>query len=51
MAEAAGGEVFVSETVKDIIAGSALRFEDRGTYGLKGIEGPRRLFAVARPAD
>lgn len=47
MAEAAGGEVFVSETVKDIIAGSALRFEDRGTYELKGIEGPRRLFAVA----
>jgi pimeloyl-ACP methyl ester carboxylesterase len=51
MAEAAGGEVFVSETVKDIIAGSALRFEDRGTYELKGIEGQRRLFAVARPAD
>ncbi len=51
MAEAMGGKVFVSETVKDIIAGSALRFEHRGTYELKGIEGQRRLFAVARPAD
>lgn len=47
MATAAGGEVLVSETVKDIVAGSALRFEDRGAYQLKGIEEPRRLFAVA----
>ena len=48
MANAAGGEVLVSETVKDIVAGSALRFQDRGTHQLKGIEEPRRLFAVAR---
>jgi class 3 adenylate cyclase len=48
MASATGGEVLVSETVKDIVAGSALRFEDRGAYQLKGIEEPRRLFAVAR---
>jgi class 3 adenylate cyclase/pimeloyl-ACP methyl ester carboxylesterase len=48
MANAAGGEVLVSETVKDIVAGSALRFEDRGTHELKGIEEPRRLFAIAR---
>jgi len=47
MAKAAGGEVLVSETVKDIVAGSALRFEDRGTHDLKGIEGRRNLFAVA----
>ena len=47
MAKAAGGELLVSETVKDIVAGSALRFEDRGTHELKGIEGPRNLFAVA----
>jgi class 3 adenylate cyclase len=46
MASAAGGEVLVSQTVKDIVAGSALRFEDRGTHELKGIEGSRRLFAV-----
>lgn len=48
MANAAGGEVLVSETVKDIVAGSALRFLDRGTHQLKDIEEPRRLFAVAR---
>jgi pimeloyl-ACP methyl ester carboxylesterase len=48
MASAAGGETLVSETVKDIVAGSALRFQDRGTHHLKGIEEPRRLFAVAR---
>jgi class 3 adenylate cyclase len=48
MASAGGGETLVSETVKDIVAGSALRFQDRGTHHLKGIEEPRRLFAVAR---
>jgi class 3 adenylate cyclase len=48
MANADGGEILVSETVKDIVAGSALRFQDRGTHQLKGIEDPRRLFAVAR---
>jgi class 3 adenylate cyclase len=47
MTEAAGGEVLVSETVRDIVAGSGLRFIDRGVYKLKGIEGERRLFAVA----
>jgi class 3 adenylate cyclase len=46
MAGAAGGEVLVSDTVKDIVAGSALRFQDRGTHHLKGIDEPRRLFAV-----
>lgn len=48
MANATGGEVLVSETVKDIVAGSALRFQDRGQHELKGIEGRRRLYAVAR---
>ena len=48
MANAAGGEVLVSDTVKDIVAGSALRFQDRGTHRLNGVEEPRRLFAVAR---
>ena len=46
MAKAAGGEVLVSETVKDIVAGSGLTFEDRGLHELKGIDGARRLFAV-----
>jgi class 3 adenylate cyclase len=48
MARASGGEVLVSETVKDIVAGSALRFQDRGQHELKGIEGRRRLYASPR---
>jgi class 3 adenylate cyclase len=48
MAEAAGGEVLVSQTVKDIVAGSGLRFVDRGLRQLKGIEGEWRIFAVAQ---
>jgi len=47
MSTAGGGEVLVSGTVKDIVAGSALRFEDRGVHELKGIDGPRRLYAVS----
>jgi class 3 adenylate cyclase len=46
MAKAAGGEVLVSETVRDIVAGSGVRFEERGLHELKGIEGARQLFAV-----
>jgi class 3 adenylate cyclase len=46
MSKAAGGEVHASETVKDIVAGSGLSFEDRGVHDLKGIEGPRRLLAA-----
>jgi class 3 adenylate cyclase len=48
MAEAAGGDVLVSQTVRDVVAGSGLRFVDRGLRTLKGIEGERRIFAVAR---
>ncbi len=40
------GEVLVSSTVKDLVAGSGLRFEDRGTHELKGVPGEWRLFAV-----
>ena len=36
----------LSETVKDIVAGSRLTFQDRGVHTLKGVDGPRRLFAV-----
>jgi pimeloyl-ACP methyl ester carboxylesterase len=46
MAQAQGDEVLVSETVRDVVAGSGLAFDDRGVHHLKGIEGPRRLFAV-----
>ena len=43
---AAPGEVLVSSTVKDLVAGSGLRFEDRGTHTLKGIPDRWRLFAL-----
>jgi class 3 adenylate cyclase/pimeloyl-ACP methyl ester carboxylesterase len=45
-AEAEPGEVLVSSTVRDLVAGSGLRFKDRGMVGLKGIPGEWRLFAV-----
>jgi pimeloyl-ACP methyl ester carboxylesterase len=41
------GEVLVSSTVKDIVAGSGLRFDARGTQVLKGIPGEWRLFSAA----
>jgi class 3 adenylate cyclase len=44
---AGSGEVLVSSTVVDLVAGSGLVFEDRGEHELKGVPGPRRLFAVA----
>ena len=40
------GEVLVSHTLKDLVAGSGLRFTDRGTHALKGVPGDWRLFAV-----
>jgi hypothetical protein len=39
-------EVFVSSTVKDLVAGSGLRFVDRGVHNLHGVPGEWRLFAV-----
>jgi class 3 adenylate cyclase len=42
------GEVLVSSTVKDLVAGSGIRFDDRGTTELRGIGGEWKLFAVAR---
>lgn len=41
------GEVLVSSTVRDLVAGSGLRFEDRGSHELKGVPGTWRLFALA----
>jgi class 3 adenylate cyclase len=46
-AQADPGQVLVSSTVKDLVAGSDLRFADRGTHSLKGVPGEWRLFAVA----
>ena len=45
-AHADPGEVVVSSTVKDLVAGSGLRFADRGVHMLKGVPGKRRLFAA-----
>jgi class 3 adenylate cyclase len=47
MDTAGPGEVIVSSTVKDLVAGSGLRFEDRSTHDLRGVPGEWRLFAVA----
>jgi len=44
--EAAPGEVLVSSTVKNLVAGSGLAFQDRGAHELKGVPGEWRLYAV-----
>ena len=44
-AAAPAGEVLVSNTVRDLVAGSGIEFEDRGDHELKGV-GSRRLYAV-----
>jgi class 3 adenylate cyclase len=47
VSSAAGpGEVLVSGTVKDLVAGSGIEFEDRGAHELKGVPGEWRLYAV-----
>ena len=45
--EAGPGEVVVSSTVKDLVAGSGIEFRERGVAELKGVPGEWRLFAVA----
>jgi class 3 adenylate cyclase len=44
--EARPGEVLVSRTVKDLVAGSGIEFEDRGSRSLKGLDSEWRLFAA-----
>ena len=39
-------DVLVSSTLRDLVIGSGLEFEDRGAYQLKGVPGEWRLFAV-----
>jgi class 3 adenylate cyclase len=46
MAKAGPGEVLVSSTVKDLVAGSGLRFVERGTHVLNGVTGDWQLFAA-----
>jgi class 3 adenylate cyclase len=46
MAQAPADEVLVSSTVKDLVAGSGLEFDDRGEHSLKGVPGNWRLYSV-----
>jgi len=46
-AAAGPGEVLVSGTVKDLVAGSGIEFKDRGFHELKGVPGEWRLYAVS----
>jgi class 3 adenylate cyclase len=43
---AAGGDILVSRTVKDLSAGSGVEFEDIGTHALKGIPDEHQIFKV-----
>ena len=46
---AAPGEVLVSQTVEDLVAGSGIAFDDGGVAELKGVPGEWRLYAVCSP--
>jgi class 3 adenylate cyclase len=50
MAAAEPGEILVSATVMDLVAGSDLAFEDAGLHELKGLAGRRQLFRLVGPA-
>ncbi len=50
MALAGPGEVLVSSTVRDLVVGSSLRFDDRGVHALRGVPGEWRLYALV-PGD
>jgi class 3 adenylate cyclase len=45
---AEGGEIYVSRTVKDLVVGSQLEFESRGTHAMKGVPGEWEVYAVLR---
>jgi pimeloyl-ACP methyl ester carboxylesterase/class 3 adenylate cyclase len=47
-AEAAAGEVCVSQTVRDLVAGSGISFREKGVAELKGVPGEWRLYAVVK---
>jgi class 3 adenylate cyclase len=46
IALAAAGEVLVSSTVRDLVVGSSLSFDDRGVHALRGVPGEWRLYAL-----
>jgi class 3 adenylate cyclase len=45
-AQAGPGDLLATSTVRDLVAGSGIEFEDRGLFTMKGIPQPYRLFAV-----
>ncbi len=49
-ARAAAGEIVASATVRDLVDGSSIEFDDRGLAELKGVPGLRRLFLVRIPS-
>jgi len=51
MHEAGPSEVLTSSTVKELVAGSGLRFADRGTHALRGVEDEWRLYALERSGN
>ena len=51
MAAAQPDEILVSRTVRDLVVGSRLALDDRGTRSLKGVGGDWQLFAVHRRGD
>ena len=48
---ARAGEVYVSSTVRDLVAGSGIAFDDRGRHSLKGVPGDWQVLAVASSPD
>jgi class 3 adenylate cyclase len=50
-AQAGAGEVLASSTVKDLVAGSGIVFEDRGAASLKGVPGEWHLYSVVEAPD
>jgi class 3 adenylate cyclase len=44
--DAGAGEILVSQTVKDLVAGSGIEFQERGSHELKGVPGEWRLYSV-----
>jgi class 3 adenylate cyclase len=49
MALADVGEILVSRTVRDLVVGSELTFDDRGAHDLEGIPEPWSLYSVSQP--
>ena len=49
-AAASEDEMLVSSTVRDLVAGSRMTFQDRGVQELRGVPEPMRLFAAIAPA-